>query len=74
MIDLSQPSPFPYVPSETTSTGGEWINTEDAWEIALLRCPECGQLRKMTIFKGVPIRNTWCWLCKKAVSWQRVDQ
>jgi len=44
------------------------------FEIALLRCPECADEMKLSIYKNESIRNTYCTNCEKAVYWTRVEK
>ena len=45
----------------------------DETEIALMRCPKCKDEKKLSIFKGDLIRNTYCMKCEHAVIWEKVE-
>jgi hypothetical protein len=45
----------------------------DEYEIALMRCPDCGKEMNLSIFKGESIRNTYCGTCGHAVIWEKVE-
>jgi len=45
-----------------------------SFELALLRCPECADEMKLSIYKTEPFRYTYCMNCEKAVHWTRVEK
>ena len=43
-------------------------------EVKLMKCPKCKKEKKLSVFIGEDVRNTWCSKCRSAVIWEVVEE